>query len=223
MRIWAFVQQKGGAGKSTLATNLAVQAEADGEVVLIIDLDAQASAALWSSARGRDRPTVIDALPHRLADIITAAAGHGVTLALVDSPSKIDTVALAAIRAADLIICPTMVDLFNVGALRDTVELLEVADKLRVTVAVINNVDEAGAETKIGHAAGALEAFGMEVAPVQIFHRPAYPAAAEKGLGVIELGAKAKKAVAEIKALWAFLGRRARQLERASKKTGGKS
>ena len=64
------------------------------------------------------------------------------TLCLIDSPSKLDDIALAAIRAADMVVCPTLPDLFSLGSLQDTVQLLEVAGKLPVTVGVINNVDK---------------------------------------------------------------------------------
>jgi len=57
----SFVQQKGGSGKSTICTNLAVHAEDNGETVLIIDLDPQSSAA--------DHPTPAgDLSVRRLAD-----------------------------------------------------------------------------------------------------------------------------------------------------------
>jgi len=65
-RIWAFVQSKGGVGKSVLATNIAVQAEAAGKPVLLVDLDAQSSAALWGSLRGSKKPTVFEGRPEKL-------------------------------------------------------------------------------------------------------------------------------------------------------------
>jgi chromosome partitioning protein len=44
----AVVAQKGGAGKTTLAINLAAAAERTGKVALIIDTDPQASACEWA-------------------------------------------------------------------------------------------------------------------------------------------------------------------------------
>src|SRR5262249_51200633 len=152
----ALVQQKGGSGKSTICTNLAVRAEEKGETVLIVDLDPQSSATLWHSARGTNKPTVLEAQPDQLDEIIKSAATLGITLCLVDSPSKIDATALAAIRAADLILTPTLPDLFNLGSLQDTVRLLEAAEKLDATIAIVNNVDESGAEARIAQAREAL-------------------------------------------------------------------
>jgi chromosome partitioning protein len=118
MRVWSFVQQKGGSGKSTICTNVAVCGEEKGETVLIVDLDPQTSATLWHSARGTNKPLVLDAIPDKLRDIVASASTLGVTLCLLDSPSKLDAIALAAIRASDMVICPTLPDLFNWGVSR---------------------------------------------------------------------------------------------------------
>jgi chromosome partitioning protein len=217
-RIWAFVQTKGGSGKSTLATNIAVQAEAARMPALLIDLDAQSSATLWGQQRGSKKPTVFEARPEKLAEIIRSAATLGVQQIIIDSPSKADAVQLAAIRAADLIICPVMVDLFSLAGLQDTARMLETAGKLKVAVAVVNNLDEAGATANLAEAAAALKAIGMAMSPAPIWHRPAYTVAIGKGLSVTELGAKQKAAADEIKALWAFLDKRAKQLQPAKER-----
>jgi chromosome partitioning protein len=217
MRIWSFVQQKGGSGKSTICTNLAVHAEEKGEMVLIIDLDPQSSATLWHSERGTNKPLVLDGQPDKLTDIVASASTLGVTLCLIDSPSKLDDIALAVIRAADMVICPTLPDLFNLGSLQDTVQLLLATEKLPVTVGVINNVDKAGEEARIGEATAVMKKFEMTVCPAVIRHRPEFQAAAQKGKGVTEFGAKAKKAGDEIRALWDFLD------ERAKPATAGKA
>ena len=217
MRIWSFVQQKGGSGKSTICTNLAVCGEEEGETVLIVDLDPQSSATLWHSERGTNKPLVLDGQPDKLTDIIASASMLGVTLCLINSPSKLDAVALAVIRAAEMIICPTLPDLFNLGSLQDTVQLLEAAEKLNATVGVINNVDKAGEEERVSEATAVMEKFKMAVCPVVIRHRPEFQAAAQKGKSVTEMGAKAKKAADEIRALWNFLDGRAQRPATAGK------
>lgn len=209
MRIWSFVQQKGGSGKSTICTNVAVHAEEKGETVLIVDLDPQSSASLWHLERGTNKPNVLDAIPDKLEKIIESAPALGITLCLIDSPSKLDAIALAAIRAADMVVCPTLPDLFNLGSLQDTVQLLETADTLDATVAVINNVDAAGSAARIGEAKAFIEKLKMLACPIVVHHWPQFQTAAEKGKGVTEAGARAKKAAEEIKALWSFLDRHA--------------
>ena len=48
MRTIAFVGQKGGSGKSTIASSLAVAAQAMGEKVCLVDMDPQGSLANWA-------------------------------------------------------------------------------------------------------------------------------------------------------------------------------
>ena len=47
MKVLSIVSQKGGTGKTTLATHLSVEAERNGQTTALIDLDPQASAAKW--------------------------------------------------------------------------------------------------------------------------------------------------------------------------------
>jgi len=49
----------------------------------------------------------------------------------------------------------------------------------------------------------------MLACPIVVHHWPQFQTAAEKGKGVTEAGARAKKAAEEIKALWSFLDRHA--------------
>jgi len=211
MRIWSFVQQKGGSGKSTICTNIAVCGEEHDEMVLVVDLDPQLSATLWRLKRGTNKPLVLDGKPDKLTQIIESASTLGVTLCLIDSPSKLDPIALAAIRAADMIVCPTLPDLFNLGSLQDTVRLLEASDKLPVTVGVINNIDKTGEEARIGAATAVMEKVNMAVCPAVIHHRPEFQIAAEKGKAVTEFSAKGKGAAEEIRNLWDFLDGRAKR------------
>jgi len=56
MKVLAILSQKGGVGKTTLATCLAVAAEQAGKVAAIIDLDPQATASFWKDVRQLDTP-----------------------------------------------------------------------------------------------------------------------------------------------------------------------
>lgn len=53
MRIITFVTQKGGTGKTTLATSLAVAAIEAGETVAVLDLDPQLTTSEWGKDRDR--------------------------------------------------------------------------------------------------------------------------------------------------------------------------
>src|SRR5262245_55172880 len=107
MRVWSLVSQKGGAGKSTLATQLAVVAWQAGEKVAIIDVDRQYSAWHWGELRKRKSPEVVRSLPERLPRVIEAAERMDHTLVIIDTAPHTDSGALEAIKAADLVITPT--------------------------------------------------------------------------------------------------------------------
>jgi hypothetical protein len=94
---------------------------------------------------------------------------------------------------------------------------LEAAAKLPVAVGVINNVDEAGEQARIGKAKAVMGKLKIMVCSAVIRHRPQFQAAAEKGKSVVEAGMRAQKAAAEIRALWEFLDTHAKRLATAAK------
>ena len=177
----------------------------------------------WSTTRGTNKPTIIDALPEKLGDIIRAAPELGATLLMIDAPSRLDPVALAAIRVSDLVICPAATDLLNLAPLQETVALIESVDKLGAAVGVLNNID--GAAKKIDNARGVLAAFKMAVAPTTIWHLPQFSAAYDKGKAVTELKPADGKAATQIDALWGDLDKIARRIAApvASHKRSGKA
>ena len=94
----ALIAQKGGTGKTTLALSLAVAAEPDGLIVLIIDLDPQATACNWSDRRAPDAPLVIDAQPGRLARRPGEGEAGRDRSDLIDTPARSEQSALAAAK-----------------------------------------------------------------------------------------------------------------------------
>src|SRR5262245_60735495 len=140
MRKITMLSQKGGVGKSLLATQLGVWATQEDELVCILDLDPQASAILWRGFRKAKLPLVQRALPERLGNVASEAADMGVTVLIADTPPHLNKTSLEAIRFADIIVCPTKPDLFSLGALADTVALLNAAHSKSKALAVINDL-----------------------------------------------------------------------------------
>jgi chromosome partitioning protein len=212
MRKIVLLAQKGGCGRSTLATQLAVWATEQDELACIVDLDPQGSAALWRSHRKAKLPLVQRALPDRLSHVAAEAGTLGVTTLIVDTPPHLDKTALDAVRIADLILSPTKPDLLTLGSLTDTMELIEAAGLKEKVLTVINDVPTApkSRAQAIETATAALSRFGVDIAQTTVSHSPAMVDAIGQGLGITE---KSKKnpASKEIADLWAEIVKRTRQ------------
>src|SRR5438093_8619929 len=106
MHVIAVIAQKGGTGKTTMTLALAVAAQLAGKVAAVIDLDPQATASNWSDRRQADSPVVVSTQPARLPHVLKSAEESGAALVLIDTPPRAEQAALAAAKAADLILIP---------------------------------------------------------------------------------------------------------------------
>src|SRR5262245_61974902 len=127
MRVWSVISQKGGSGKTTLVLHLAIAAAARKRTTLVIDLDPQASAERWSVLREAAEPMIVAGLPERLTGMLDAARDNGADLVLIDTPPQTDRIALAAAKAADIVLIPTRGTVLDLPAIGDTVNLLKLA------------------------------------------------------------------------------------------------
>ena len=84
MRVIALLSTKGGAGKTSLATALAVETGA-----VLLDLDPQSSACKWRDRRDAETPVVTDVAPARLRPTLDAAATEGVTDIVLDTAAPV--------------------------------------------------------------------------------------------------------------------------------------
>ena len=123
MKTVAILAQKGGVGKTTLAVHLAV-ASSRRRNTAIIDLDPQASAARWADRRSAETPVVLSAHASRLPqekERVRAADGE---LLVVDTAPHSSSAALAAAKAADLILIPCRPAILDLEAVASTLSLV---------------------------------------------------------------------------------------------------
>ena len=201
MRIFAVISQKGGAGKTTLALNLAVASERAGAPAAIIDIDPQASAAAWGDSREAETPVVVSAQAARLAEVLATAREHGAELCIIDTAPHAQADALNAARAADLVLVPcrpSVLDLRAIGAIRGR---RRPRTDTRA-VAVLCAVPPRG--PLADEAEEALRAAGLDVAPVRVGQRAAFVHAATAGAGVLE-HAPGSRAAHEVQALYTWV------------------
>ena len=190
MLIVAVISQKGGAGKTTLATNLAVAAELAGQSTLVVDLDSQASATSWADSREADTPVVVSAQGARLEEVLATARDHGAALCLIDTAPHAESPALAAARAADIVLIPCRASAYDIRAVAASKDIAELART--PAAAVLSGIPPLGALADDAH--DVLTSHGLTPAPVRIGQRTAFVHSATAGLGVQEYEPRGKAA-----------------------------
>lgn len=179
----AVAQQKGGAGKSTVAANLAVALAEDSPVALL-DSDPQGSLARWHAIRvaAGHAPLRFDApAGWRVAgalDKLRRDAGFVV----LDTPPHVEADAQRAIRAADLVLVPLQPSLPDLWASEATVRLAEA--ERRPWRYVLNRVP---AQSRVGDVV--LEELARRNSPLlaaRLGNRAAFATAFATGQGVTE-------------------------------------
>ena len=94
MKKIAILGQKGGSGKTTIATALAVRAAQDGHSVALFDLDPQGSATRWAERREGENPAVVSCQIFMLEKMLAKAEEGGADFAFIDTPGKIEQAAI---------------------------------------------------------------------------------------------------------------------------------
>jgi chromosome partitioning protein len=191
MKTIAVESQKGGSGKTTTTLNLAVAAGRAGKTVVVIDLDPQASAAGWKDSRAAEAPVVVSVPPARLPQALEAAREGGADIAIIDTAPHAESAALAAAKAADLILIPTRPGILDLRAIGTTADLAKIAGK---PAFVVLNAIPPGAHRLIEDARAAAAVHGLEVAPVVIEQRAALSHSLTAGQTAQEYEPKGKAA-----------------------------
>jgi chromosome partitioning protein len=201
MKTIAFLSQKGGSGKTTLAVHVAVAAQEDGERVVIIDTDLQKSAAVWSEARASQTPLVAPVATAQLDNVMEAARHDAMTLCIIDTAPHAAPDAARVARAADLVLIPCRPTAFDLAAAGSAVDILRAAE---APAAFILSACPLRAPEIVETRTVLTVRYGLPVAPVEITERRAFARAVATGRAVTEFDSHGK-AAEEIRALWRWI------------------
>lgn len=204
MRTIAFVTQKGGAGKSTLASSVAVAARQAGERVFVADLDPLQTLVKWAKNRKATDIAVEHVPAAKLAKALAALEKTGITLVVIDAPGQDCEELSAAIRAADLCVIPARPNAFDLWA--SEVTRAQVKARGRDYAFLLNQCPPAQQSARVELGARALQAMGGLLAPL-VSARVDYQEAARLGLGVGEFNTDGV-AAQEMRELWGSIRRR---------------
>ena len=204
MHVIAVLNQKGGSGKTTIATHLARSLQLDGDSVLLVDSDPQGSARDWAAVReeqpvtvvGIDRPTIERDLKHiARKDFV-----------VVDGAPQAADLAVSALKAADFVLIPVQPSPYDIWATAELVDLVKQRIDLtdgRLQAAFV--VSRAIKGTRIGaEVTEALAGYDLPVLESRITQRVSYPGTAAAGTTVLDAD-PAGDAAAEVRALCAEL------------------
>lgn len=200
MKKIAFLAQKGGSGKTTLAVHTAVAAAEAGESVVVIDTDPQKSATVWGDARSQEAPIVATAAASELGRVLEAADQERMTLAIVDTAPHAAPDATRIVRAVDLVAIPVRPTAFDIAAAGSAVDIVKAAGVRAVFVLSACPFRS----PEIAETRTVLAEYGLPIAPVEIIDRRAFARAVATGRAVTEFESDGKAAT-EIRALWAWL------------------
>lgn len=186
MKVIAVLNQKGGSGKTTIATHLARALQLSGKSVLLVDSDPQGSSRDWAAVR-EDNPVPVIAIdrPTIERDLKNVAQKDFV---VIDGAPQASDLAISAIKVADLILIPVQPSPYDIWATSDLVDLIHQRIELtegKLKAAFI--ISRAIKGTKIGaDIRQALADYQLPVLTSAITQRVIYPTSAISGSTVLD-------------------------------------
>jgi chromosome partitioning protein len=196
-KVITIAQQKGGAGKTTIAVHLTVALAQRGFKVAVVDIDPQGSFTQWHKIReermGEGYTGIhFSSLSGWRVGSEVSRLQRNYDVIIIDSPPHVETEARTAIRAADLVLVPVQPSPTDLWATQATVTLAK-GEKIPVRT-ILNRVS---ANSKLVEQ---IRTQLPELATSTLGNRVAFASSLLEGKGVTEVDPKSL-ASQEMKAL----------------------
>jgi chromosome partitioning protein len=154
--IVALLNQKGGVGKTTLATHIAGELAMRGQHVVLLDADPQGSSLDWTQRRSQQGlPRLFSAVGlaretlHQEAPELARRADHVV----IDGPPRIAALARSALLAAERVLIPVQPSPYDLWASAEMVTLIREAQVFRPQLCAAFVINRRVSTTVIGREA----------------------------------------------------------------------
>lgn len=206
MRTITVVALKGGSGKTTLATHIALAAHLRGLKTIVADTDPQRSATEVLGARKGEGPKCVGAWGPSVFAAQIAAVGSGMDAMVIDTAAGAVEDVTQAIVVGDLSLLVVRPTLMDIAAAVRTVDIVRRLKKPAMVVVNQAPVSRDGVEPPtVKRAMRALELMRLPIVPTILRSRSVYQLALETGRSAEECFDV--NAAREIAALWTFIER----------------
>jgi chromosome partitioning protein len=196
MMIISFVNQKGGAGKTTLSLCTAFELNKKNKV-LIIDADPQGSIMDWASIRDKPLPVGLGIASMATKNIHRDLSNlvEGFEHVVIDTPGWTTDITRSAIMASTLVVIPCTPSAYDVWATKKTLDLIREATVYHSSLKFAFAVNRKIANTVFGREVNkAIRDLGddLVVMKTEITHRMLYAESPGTGLAVQEMDREGK-------------------------------
>jgi chromosome partitioning protein len=187
--------QKGGVGKTTLATHISHALSLIDGKVLLVDADPQGSARDWAAARANEPSFTVIGLDRPIIHRDLPSMAENYNHVVIDGPPRVSELARSAIAAADLVLIPVQPSPYDVWAAQEVIGLIKEASVFKEKLKAVFAINRKITNTAIGRdVLKALEEFDIPVLRSQVCQRVPFAESAATGQTVLETDPKGQAA-----------------------------